>query len=163
MKEQWFQNLHFLVRNYRKLPRNFLDFFVFATHCWWVLVHISSSILVCILGELAGGGFEVVAVGVSDMWHATRDTLHLTPFFFLFLFIYQKNCTGANICTCRPILSISHHVCVEIKIKISPTSEINCVASHWPTPVTWSLPLPPYPTPALIHYFFSLFFWPNFT
>ena len=32
-----------------------------------VLVMISSSILICLLGELARGGSVAVAVGVSDM------------------------------------------------------------------------------------------------
>ena len=30
--------------------------------------------LLCIVGELAGGGSVTVAVGVSDRWHATCDT-----------------------------------------------------------------------------------------
>ena len=30
------------------------------------------------MGELAGGGFLLVAVGVSDMWEVTGDTRHMT-------------------------------------------------------------------------------------
>ena len=34
----------------------------------------SSSILLCIMGELVGGGSVAVAVGVSDMRQVTGDT-----------------------------------------------------------------------------------------
>ena len=34
---------------------------------FWVLFKISSSILLCILGEVPGGGSVALAVGVSDM------------------------------------------------------------------------------------------------
>ena len=40
---------------------------VFATHCVWIHVNISSSILLCIVGDLAGGGYKAVAVGLSDI------------------------------------------------------------------------------------------------
>ena len=38
-------------------------------HSWWVLSRSAVSILLCIVGELAGGGSAAVAVavGVSDM------------------------------------------------------------------------------------------------
>ena len=45
---------------------------VYTTHCWWVLVKISSSILLYIVGELAGGWSMAVAVWVSDMWQVTQ-------------------------------------------------------------------------------------------
>ena len=52
-------------------------------------VKICSSILLCILGELAGGGVMAVDVGFSDIQqvtgdtrHVTHDMGHLTPFFF---------------------------------------------------------------------------------
>ena len=81
MKEHRSQNLQFwpeMVINYR------INVWVFVTHCWWVKVKISSKILLCILGELAGGGSVAVAVGVSDIWqvtgdmqNGTRDTWHM--------------------------------------------------------------------------------------
>ena len=38
---------------------------------------LQTSIL-CIMRELARGGSVAVAVGVSDRWHATRNTWHMT-------------------------------------------------------------------------------------
>ena len=35
----------------------------------------NSPILLCIVGELAGG----VAIDISDMWKVTQDMYHLTP------------------------------------------------------------------------------------
>ena len=49
------------------VARKNLIFCFFATHCRWVQVQISCSILPCIVGDLAGGGSVTVAVGVSDM------------------------------------------------------------------------------------------------
>ena len=59
----------------------------------WKATMNSTSILMFIVGELAGVGSVAVAVGVSDtwqvtgdtwqvnhnMWHVTHDTWHLTP------------------------------------------------------------------------------------
>ena len=44
-------------------------------------VKISSSILLCKLGDLAGGGSMALAVGVSDMcrWQVKRFTWHVIP------------------------------------------------------------------------------------
>ena len=53
-------------------------FLVFATDCWWIVVNISTSILECIVWELAGGGSMAVAVGISEMWQGMWDTWHLT-------------------------------------------------------------------------------------
>ena len=44
------------------------------TRSWWSL----QIILLCMVGELAGGGTMTVAVGVSDMWQLTRNMWHLT-------------------------------------------------------------------------------------
>ena len=41
-----------IVKNRRAEKKVY--FWVFATHCWWIYVKISSSILLCIKGELAG-------------------------------------------------------------------------------------------------------------
>ena len=41
----------------------------------WVFGSLQTSLL-CIMGELAGGGSLAVAVGV-DRWHATHDTWHV--------------------------------------------------------------------------------------
>ena len=49
----------------------FANLWVFATHCWWVKVKISSSILLCIMGESAGGASAAVAVAVSDIWQSS--------------------------------------------------------------------------------------------
>ena len=49
---------------------------------------ISSSILLCILGELPGGGFAVVFFVVSDIWQVTGSTWHLTYVTWLFLIIF---------------------------------------------------------------------------
>ena len=51
-------------------------------------VKISSSIKLCIVGELAGGGSVAVAVGVSDRWQVTPNMWHLTCETFLLL-LYQ--------------------------------------------------------------------------
>ena len=45
---------------------------------FWVYVKMISSILLCILEEIAGGGFMSVAVGVSDMQQMTPDTRYVT-------------------------------------------------------------------------------------
>ena len=41
----------------------------FGLICW-----SSQNILLCIVGELAGGASMAVAVGVTDMQQVTRDT-----------------------------------------------------------------------------------------
>ena len=76
-------------------------FWVSTTRCWWVQLKISTNILLCVLGELAGGGSEIVAVGVSDMWqvtgdiqHVTCDTWHVKPGGKFEIF---KNCISAPI------------------------------------------------------------------
>ena len=38
------------------------------------------TILLCTVGELAGGGSKFVAVGVSDMWQETGDRLNMTKY-----------------------------------------------------------------------------------
>ena len=55
IKGEWFQNLPFWIRNGLKLTRK-------KNIC-----RSLSSILLCIVGELAGGGSVAVAVGVTDM------------------------------------------------------------------------------------------------
>ena len=40
---------------------------------------MSSSILLCIVGELAGGWSKAVGVDVNDMQQVSGDTQHLTP------------------------------------------------------------------------------------
>ena len=44
----------------------FYSFCVAEAQILWIKVTISSTLL-CIVGQLAGGGFMAVAVGVSDM------------------------------------------------------------------------------------------------
>ena len=39
----------------------------------WVLGFLPTNLL-CIMGELAGGGPVAMAVGISDIWQVTRDT-----------------------------------------------------------------------------------------
>ena len=90
--------------NYKNIPWKYINLRIYnfgsvrvvlEFHCWWVEVMISSSILLCILGELAEQSrvSVAVAVGISDMWqvtcytwHRTCDTWHVTPDFFLSLF-----------------------------------------------------------------------------
>ena len=64
MKGYWSQNLQFWLRNGLNSPRRKVDFGSLQ-----LIVDGSSSILLCILGELAWGGSVAVAVavGVSDM------------------------------------------------------------------------------------------------
>ena len=38
----------------------------------------SRTILLCIVGKLAGGGYVAVAFGVSEMCQVTGDTRHIT-------------------------------------------------------------------------------------
>ena len=119
MKRHWLQKLQLLLRNgFKKRGRNW----IFGTPCGWVGVKISSSILLCILGELAGA----VSFDIFDMWHATRDmwhvpcymwhvtcdmwhltpdTWHLTPIIFWnrFFKILKCFCIDATIRTCWEI------------------------------------------------------------
>ena len=65
-----------------------VDLWVFATHCSWFQVKISSSIRLCILGELAEGGSMAVALGVSDMQQVTRNMYNLI--FLVCIFLYLR-------------------------------------------------------------------------
>ena len=74
MKGQWFQNFQLWLRKGLKLAPGI------KVICW-----SSRNILLCIMGQLAGGGTMALAVGFSDMWqvkrntrHATHDTWHVT-------------------------------------------------------------------------------------
>ena len=60
------QNLLFWLRNGRKWPQE-------ETNRWWVLVKISSNILMCILGELAGGESVAVAVYKNNLQMVTEE------------------------------------------------------------------------------------------
>ena len=42
-----------------------------------VIIGSLQTILLCIVGELAGGGFAVVAVNVGSKWRVTDDTWHM--------------------------------------------------------------------------------------
>ena len=88
--------------------------------CWWIVIKFSSSILLCILGELAGGSpwLWLLALVTSDRWQVTPDTwrLHLTPdtwnvtadtYFFFKSNQFKKN-FGAIICTRWEILYLPY-------------------------------------------------------
>ena len=75
-----------LTSEFSNLAQKWLKI-VFANHCWWVLVKISSSIQLFILGGLAEGGSVAVAVGVSDMWEVTHNTWQVTPETWLFVLV----------------------------------------------------------------------------
>ena len=61
------------LRNGQNLPRGKQCFLVFATHCLWIQVTISCSILLCPVCELAAGRSVAAARGVSDMRQVTCD------------------------------------------------------------------------------------------
>ena len=83
-----------LAQKWSKMQRKKNDLWVFATPCWGVWVKISSSILLCKLGELAGDGpwLWLLALFTCDSWQVTRDTWHMTHdtwFKNIYLCIYR--------------------------------------------------------------------------
>ena len=65
MEGQYFHNLQFRLRNGVKPPGNILS---------------SQTILLCIVGELARGGFVAVAVSVSYMRQVIGGMQHMTHY-----------------------------------------------------------------------------------
>ena len=75
MTGYWSQKSKFLLRNGPKFQ---CEIFGLCDSLLMGLVKISSGILLCILGELAGVGSLAVAVGVSELLHVTCDTCFVT-------------------------------------------------------------------------------------
>ena len=60
------------------------------------------TMLLCIVGELAGGGIITVAVGVSDRWQVTRHTWHLTSdTWHLFIWFFDQRWKNVQACKQR--------------------------------------------------------------
>ena len=79
-----FQNVQFFLNNCLKMLR------AKNLNCGSL-----QTILLCMVGELAGGGSMSVGVGVTPSnWHLTPDILHVTPntwhLFSLFLYNFFK-------------------------------------------------------------------------
>ena len=81
--------------------------FVLLIYCILIFVLVFGFFKPVIMGELAGGGSVVVAVGVNDRWQFTGDTRHVTldirhaicdawyatsflPFFLFFFFTFNN-------------------------------------------------------------------------
>ena len=92
----WCQNVQFWLINGLELPLG--EKLTFGS---------LQTILLCIVGKLAGGGSVAVAVGVSDMCQVTGDTQHMqagyTRDLRYSIYIYIHIYIGANICTCQEI------------------------------------------------------------
>ena len=90
---QRMHRLYCLTRR-RKIFGKLERFFGFWFCIWFFGSVLMNQSLLCIVGELAGGGSVAVAVCVGDMWQVTCDTWYLTPDTWhklLFLFFFYQS------------------------------------------------------------------------
>ena len=59
--------------------------------------------LLCIMGELAGGGSMAKAIDIRDMWHMTCDHYRWQMTHDMSGSVYFFFCIGATICTCKEL------------------------------------------------------------